>query len=103
MPLLQGAAAGAQLKGVKVPDELVTKTHSLLQNYLRLGRHAIGRMLVTARVKRVVVVIDDLDRANPQAIPQILMAVRELLDIPGFAFVLAFDPAVVEKSLSSFV
>ncbi|MFM0258467.1 KAP family P-loop NTPase fold protein [Paraburkholderia sediminicola] len=101
LSVLQGAAVAAQLKSVKVPDALVTQTHALLQKYLHLGRHAIGRMLATARAKRVVVVIDDLDRANPQAIPQILMAVRELLDIPGFAFVLAFDPSVVEKSLAA--
>src|SRR5262249_35743818 len=50
--------------------------------------------------RRVVVMIDDLDRAQPSLIPQLLLALRELLDLPGFAFVLAFDDELVEIALA---
>jgi KAP family P-loop domain len=50
--------------------------------------------------RRVVALIDDLDRAQPTLIPQLLLALRELLDLPGFAFVLAFDDEIVEYALA---
>lgn len=52
--------------------------------------------------RRVVVFVDDLDRADPKAVPKTLLALRELLDWPGFTFVLAFDKRVVSKALSEY-
>lgn len=52
--------------------------------------------------KRVIVFIDDLDRADPKLIPQTLLALRELLDWPDFAFVLAFDKEVVSRALHGY-
>ncbi|MCS4245966.1 KAP family NTPase [Pseudomonas sp. BIGb0164] len=51
---------------------------------------------------RVVVFIDDLDRADPAVIPKTMLALRELLDWPKFAFVLAFDLEVVSSALSNY-
>ncbi|QLG93200.1 hypothetical protein HZF02_15070 [Pseudomonas yamanorum] len=51
---------------------------------------------------RVVVFIDDLDRADPTIIPKTMLALRELLDWPKFAFVLAFDPEIIGTALSRY-
>lgn len=49
--------------------------------------------------KRVVVFIDDLDRATPELLPKLLLSLREILDLPGFTFVLAFDNEIVADGL----
>lgn len=49
--------------------------------------------------KRLIVMIDDIDRANPDIIPNLLLSLRELLDIPSFTFIMAFDPDVVSDAL----
>ena len=43
--------------------------------------------------------IDDLDRATPELLPKLLLALREILDLPGFTFVLAFDNEIVADGL----
>ena len=48
----------------------------------------------------MVVIIDDLDRCSPELIPQLLLSLRELLDLPGFTFLLAFDDEIVQRSLA---
>jgi KAP family P-loop domain len=52
--------------------------------------------------RRVVVFVDDLDRADPKVIPKTLLAMRELLDWQGFAFVLAFDKEMVASALGDY-
>lgn len=51
---------------------------------------------------RVIVLIDDLDRTAPELVPEILFALKELMDIPGFSFVCAFDPVVVGEVLGTY-
>jgi hypothetical protein len=51
--------------------------------------------------KRVVVLIDDLDRAHPALLPQLLYALKEVLDLPGLSFVLAVDPERIGQVLES--
>jgi hypothetical protein len=43
--------------------------------------------------------VDDLDRADPKLVPQLLLSFREILDLPGFAFVLAFDDDIIGDAL----
>lgn len=62
---------------------------------LRLLRESLGG-------KRVVVFIDDLDRADPRVVPKTLLALRELLDWPDFVFVLAFDVTVIAAALREY-
>jgi len=50
--------------------------------------------------RRLIVTIDDLDRTEVQLVPEILFALKEIMDIPGMAFVCAFDPVVVGHVLS---
>jgi hypothetical protein len=49
--------------------------------------------------KRLVVIVDDLDRATPELLPKLLLSLREILDLPGFTFVLAFDNEIVSQCL----
>jgi hypothetical protein len=49
--------------------------------------------------KRVIVFVDDLDRATPELLPKLLLSLREILDLPGFTFVLAFDNEIVADGL----
>ncbi len=50
--------------------------------------------------RRLVVLIDDLDRCSPALLPQLLLSLRELLDLPGFTFLLAFDDEIVSRALT---
>lgn len=50
--------------------------------------------------RRLVVIIDDLDRAAPEVVPHLLLALREVFDIRECAFVLALDPRILAKGLS---
>lgn len=65
----------------------------------RTDLEAITKLL---QGRRVVVFVDDLDRADPRLIPKTLLAMRELLDWPGFAFVLAFDKRAIASALASY-
>jgi KAP family P-loop domain len=48
------------------------------------------------------VFIDDLDRTDPTVVPKLLLALRELLDVPKFVFVLAFDRGTVSRALAEY-
>jgi hypothetical protein len=47
---------------------------------------------LVASGRRLLILVDDLDRASGPVVMDVLYGVRELLDLPGFTFVLAFDP-----------
>lgn len=49
--------------------------------------------------KRVVILIDDLDRTSAELVPEILFALKEIMDVPSFSFVCGFDPKVVGEVL----
>lgn len=70
--------------------------------WFAIDRKDIDAMVERLKGRRVVVFIDDLDRADPRLIPKTLLALRELLDWPGFSFVLAFDRRVVARALSEY-
>lgn len=61
------------------------------------------RAAVTAALreldKPIVVFIDDIDRLPPSEVFQMIRVVKAIADFPRTAFVLAFDPAYVEKAL----
>ncbi|MBD3156224.1 hypothetical protein GF369_00180 [Candidatus Peregrinibacteria bacterium] len=48
---------------------------------------------------RMIILVDDLDRANPRIVAELLLITRELFDIQGFSFVFAFDPKVINQAL----
>ncbi|HVV51972.1 MAG TPA: P-loop NTPase fold protein [Polyangia bacterium] len=52
--------------------------------------------------ERIVVVVDDLDRADPRLVPPILFALRELFDVRRFSWIVAMDPDVVRAALEEY-
>jgi len=73
-----------------------------VQQRLHLSSSDMEQLRALLIEHRVIVIIDDLDRADPVILPKSLMALREYLDMPGFAFVLAFDKAIIEQSLKAY-
>jgi hypothetical protein len=49
--------------------------------------------------KRVIVVVDDLDRTDPAIVPDILYAFSEVLQVPHLVFILCLDPTMVAAAL----
>lgn len=70
--------------------------------WFKISREDIQSMTSALGERRVTVFIDDLDRADPKAIPKSLLALRELLDWPRFTFVLAFDKRMVASALTEY-
>ena len=91
--LLPGAGVAASAAGNFVLSKLSVDKKDL-DSLLTITR--------AAGYKRIVVFIDDLDRADPKVLPKTLLALREMLDWPDFAFVVAFDKEVVAKSLGDY-
>ncbi|HEV2455360.1 MAG TPA: P-loop NTPase fold protein [Verrucomicrobiae bacterium] len=74
----------------------------LVKNLFSFGPDDLRQLQKHLRNRRVIVIIDDLDRTAPDLVPEILFALKELMDIPGFAFIAAFDPAVVGETLARY-
>lgn len=66
------------------------------------GRSDLEAITKVLARRRVVVFIDDLDRADPKVIPKTLLALRELLDWPGLSFVVALDRRAIAAALSDY-
>ena len=85
--------------GAAVLDSLM----STVNRRLTLDEHEIKALRALLQDDhRIIVSIDDLDRADPVALPKLLLSLRELMDIPGFAFILAFDPLIVNQALKAY-
>lgn len=73
-----------------------------LSEILQLEKSDLDALRKQLGDRRIIVFVDDLDRADPRMLPTTLLTLRELLDWPGFVFVLAFDKDVVGKALRSY-
>lgn len=51
--------------------------------------------------RKMVIMVDDLDRVRPELVPELLLLLREALDQPNFFYILALDPAVVTRGLAA--
>jgi hypothetical protein len=71
----------------------------LLRKYFAFAREDAKALLRDLGEKRVILLIDDLDRTAPTLAAELLLAMKELMDIPGFSFVCTFDPAVITQAL----
>ena len=79
---------------------VVGGTLSLFGKFLNVDSETFKNIRKALAERRVIVIIDDLDRANPQLLPEILLSLREVLDLPNFSFVLAFDVHIVARALA---
>lgn len=71
----------------------------LVKKHLSSNAEELASLREILMGKRVFVLIDDLDRTAAELVPEILYALKEVMDIPGFSFVCGFDPVVVGKVL----
>ena len=51
--------------------------------------------------RRVVVLVDDLDRLPPHELVAMIQAVRAVADFPRVVYVLAYDPAVAARAIKA--
>lgn len=69
-----------------------------IEQFLGIFRELVGELLESDR--RVVVLVDDLDRCLPEAALEIFEAIKLFLDAPGCGFVVAVDRDVIRKGLA---
>lgn len=96
----KAAEAGAHLPAGAT--DLLFGAANIVTKWLDIKEKDLKKLLIALGERRVVVLVDDLDRADPRVLPKGLLALRELLDWPQFAFVLAFDREVVARALSEY-
>jgi hypothetical protein len=93
---LTEAAAGLVGK-----DKIAATAFRILGRWLKYDGPQIRTIREKLGDKRVIVLVDDLDRCAPELLPRLLMSLREILDLPGFTFLLAFDDEIVARALAS--
>lgn len=95
-PLPDAAQGAAELFG---KDKVYKSVLGLMGKWLRPDGAQVKKIRERLGDKRVIVFVDDLDRATPELLPKLLLSLREILDLPGFTFVLAFDNEIVADGL----
>jgi KAP family P-loop domain len=99
---LEGGAASVLAGGAADAfhvEKLYSGSVAVVSDWLRLDGPQVQKLREQLKERRIVVLIDDLDRCAPLLLPKLLLSLRELLDIPGFTFILAFDDEIVAKAL----
>lgn len=113
-------AAGALPEGLDVLLKLSKKTEGLAE-MLGAARQAggdLGKLLNASKpVRRLreevgaafaerslqfVVLVDDLDRLAPERAIRVMNAIKSVADLPGFVYVLAYDPQALGNILQSY-
>lgn len=77
------------------------KQRSLLQSKSIIEIKSDIQKLLIARQKKLIVIIDDIDRLSKSEINDILKLVRINADFPNTIYLLAFDREIIEKNLDS--
>ncbi|MBB6609688.1 NTPase [Pontibacter sp. Tf4] len=66
---------------------------------IREFRDRFEELLAETRIKRLVVLIDDLDRCSPERLIENLEAIKLFLNVPKTAFVIGADPRIVKHAI----
>ena len=102
---LSAVAVAALNLGTPGSGELASSAGKVVASRLRFSKSDVEALMSATRnagFERIVIFVDDLDRADPRVLPGTLLALRELLDWPGLSFVLAFDRDVVADALVNY-
>jgi hypothetical protein len=101
--------SGALGKGKKKGDEEETEEvdfNSLLKEtpeektmLVREFRQKFAELLAATNIKRLVVLIDDLDRCSPERLLENLEAIKLFLNVPKTAFIIGADPRIVRHAI----
>jgi hypothetical protein len=95
-------SAAESLGAPRGTADILSTAVDLAMQWASISKDDVNALVSQLNGRRVVVFIDDLDRTDPTAIPKTLLALRELLDWPSFAFVLAFDKRIVGQALAQY-
>ena len=79
---------------------LIGFSRAAIKEWLRADGEQIRKLRQKLHSKKVLVFIDDLDRTDPKLVPTLLLGLRDLLDLPGFCFLAAFDDEIVSQTLT---
>ena len=96
--LTASAPALADLEGLFGKDE------ELADPTLRCFREEFGELLsheTFEDLKRIIVVVDDLDRCLPETVIDTLEAIKLFLSVPKMAFVVAADETAVARAIAT--
>jgi predicted KAP-like P-loop ATPase len=83
----------------KAPGFLKEAEKPQIPEQIHLIREEFQELLNKAGIKQLVVLIDDLDRCLPETAISTLEAIRLFLFVPGTAFVIGADEAMIEYSV----
>jgi hypothetical protein len=84
-----------KLEDAEKPPDLVALDDAFTKPYSDMQKlpEALGG-------RRIVVLVDDLDRCSPNNVVGLLESINQIMDVPGFIFVLALDYEVLIKAVS---
>ena len=63
----------------------------LVNRVLGFNKDDIEKLEKALGERRVIIIIDDIDRADPAIVPQLLLSLREILDKARFSFLIPYD------------
>lgn len=99
------AASLAGVPGAEVAKESLRRAQAATQNMISepslARRKSELRDLLTLLSRRIVVIVDDLDRLEPAEAAEMLRVVRSVADFPNLIYVLAYDRDVLAKALQT--
>lgn len=73
----------------------------LLQEAFKISQEDINQISLKLQGRRIIFVLDDIDRIEPELLPKTLLLIRELFNLEGFSFLLPFDEQILKDSLSA--
>lgn len=93
---------GLKLTGLgEVAEAIGGLLGPLIQDQLRVNKSDAEQVIKqNLGDRKLIVLVDDLDRASPELLPHLLLGLREILDLQQCAFVMGLDPVIVSTALS---
>lgn len=93
-------ASGSDIK-FKLVDSLIGP---VLEKYLSNKESEQAQLIIATieaelKNRKLVILVDDLDRVRPELVPDLLLTLREALDYPNYFYIMALAPEVLEQSL----
>lgn len=85
--------------GIDLGKFLKEDPNQNLRRDIREFRADFGKLLKETKIKTLVIIIDDLDRCNPDTIIETLEAIKLFLFVPHTAFILGADERLVKYAV----
>lgn len=80
-------------------ESYLKEAEATVPGQIHAFRKELQELIADSKFKRVVVLVDDLDRCLPEAVIDILEAIRLFLFVEGTVFVLAADEQMIEYAV----